>query len=140
MPTLDWLNRAQAFTTYGRVPYRLLEEVSIHTPTTKTETSQPEPAQATPVQAELIAARPEPVEGSEPGTLRRPQDRPSSARTEIHDNLGALKALLPFYRGQEKCIFIELWASKSSGRCLFKQIVKERDGVGMSGQLDASPA
>ena len=42
MPTLDWLNRAQAFTTSGCVPYRLLEEVSVHTPTTKTETSQPE--------------------------------------------------------------------------------------------------
>ena len=31
MPTLDWLNRAQAFTTAARVPYRLLEEVSVHT-------------------------------------------------------------------------------------------------------------
>lgn len=70
MPTLDWLNRAQAFTTSGRVSYRPLEEVSIHTPTPKPD----------------------------------------------------------------------LWASKSSGRCLFKQIVKERDGVGMPGQLDASLA
>jgi type III restriction enzyme len=31
----------------------------------------------------------------------------------------------------------ELWARKSQGRCLFGQIAKERDGVGMSGQLDA---
>jgi len=31
MPTLDWLNRAQAFTTAARVPNRLLEEVSVHT-------------------------------------------------------------------------------------------------------------
>ena len=31
MPTLDWLNRAQTFTTAARVPYRLLEEVSVHT-------------------------------------------------------------------------------------------------------------
>lgn len=76
MPTLDWLNRAQAFTTSGRVPYRLLEEVSVHLPTAKSETSEPESTQP-------------------------------------------------------------VWASKSSGRCLFKQIVKERDGVGMSGQLDA---
>ena len=30
MPTLDWLNRAQALTTAARVPYRLLEEVSVH--------------------------------------------------------------------------------------------------------------
>ena len=31
----------------------------------------------------------------------------------------------------------ELWARKSQGRCLFGQIAKEREGVGMSGQLDA---
>ena len=31
MPTLDWLNRADAFTTAARVPYRLLEPVSVHT-------------------------------------------------------------------------------------------------------------
>ncbi len=30
-----------------------------------------------------------------------------------------------------------LWARKSQGRCIFGQIAKERDGVGMSGQLDA---
>ena len=30
MPTLDWLNRANAFTTANRVPYRLLEQVSTH--------------------------------------------------------------------------------------------------------------
>ena len=30
MPTLDWLNRANAFTTAARVPYRLLEQVSTH--------------------------------------------------------------------------------------------------------------
>lgn len=30
----------------------------------------------------------------------------------------------------------ELWALKSQGRCLFGQIAMQRDGVGMSGQLD----
>ena len=30
MPTLDWLNRAQAFTTAAQVPYRLLDNVSTH--------------------------------------------------------------------------------------------------------------
>lgn len=30
----------------------------------------------------------------------------------------------------------ELWAAKSGGKCVFGQIAKERDGVGMSGQLD----
>ena len=31
MPILDWLNRADAFTTSNKVPYRLLEQVSVHT-------------------------------------------------------------------------------------------------------------
>jgi type III restriction enzyme len=30
----------------------------------------------------------------------------------------------------------ELWAAKSGGKCVFGQIAKERDGVGMAGQLD----
>ncbi len=106
MPTLDWLNRASAFTTAARVPYRLLEQVSVHTPSTPAQASSPPPAYTTPVQAELLTVRPEPVEGSPAST--------GSARTEIHanlliqgDNLEALKALLPFYRGQVKCIFID---------------------------------
>ena len=65
MPTLDWLNRQDAFTTSARVPYRLLEPVSAH------------------------------------GT--------ADAENPLiqGDNLEALKALLPFYRGQVKCIFID---------------------------------
>ncbi len=31
MPTLDWLNRASAFTTAAKVHYRLLEQVSVNT-------------------------------------------------------------------------------------------------------------
>jgi type III restriction enzyme len=30
----------------------------------------------------------------------------------------------------------ELWAAKSGGKCAFGQIAKEKDGVGLSGQLD----
>ncbi|MDB5891610.1 MAG: site-specific DNA-methyltransferase, partial [Polaromonas sp.] len=114
MPTLDWLNRAQAFTTSARVPYRLLEEVSVHTPAAKPATSTPEGAQATPVQAELITARPEPVEESPASTgpvLNPPKGSPPSEITDNWliqgDNLEALKALLPFYRAQVKCIFID---------------------------------
>jgi len=65
MPTLDWLNRAAAFTTAAQVPYRLLEQVSVHG---------------------AAAADNLLIQG---------------------DNLEALKALLPFYRGQVKCIFID---------------------------------
>ncbi len=96
MPTLDWLNRAQAFTTAARVPYRLLEEVSTHAALPK----PPKPSSATPVQAELV----------EPLT----DTAPDSAQPATHgnlliqgDNLEAVKALLPFYRGQVKCIFID---------------------------------
>ncbi len=73
MPTLDWLNRANAFTTANKVPYRLLEQVSVHGASTH---GAPLSAQAD----NLL------IQG---------------------DNLEALKALLPFYRGQVKCIFID---------------------------------
>ncbi|MBK9440482.1 MAG: site-specific DNA-methyltransferase [Comamonadaceae bacterium] len=80
MPTLDWLNRASAFTTAAQVPYRLLETVSVHT-----SASLPGP---------VAVARNESTKGFD--------------NLLIHgDNLEALKALLPFYRGQVKCIFID---------------------------------
>ncbi len=40
MPTLDWLNRADAFTTAAKVPYRLLEPVSTHGDPTAKDNSQ----------------------------------------------------------------------------------------------------
>ncbi|MBI5907656.1 MAG: site-specific DNA-methyltransferase, partial [Burkholderiales bacterium] len=80
MPTLDWLNRASAFTTAARVPYRLLEQVSAHTAT---------------------AATPSPLRGEGRGEGRHDNLLIQG------DNLEALKALLPFYRGQVKCIFID---------------------------------
>jgi type III restriction enzyme len=58
MPTLDWLDRAQAITAADRVPYRILEPVSSH------------------------------GDGDAENLLIQ------------GDNLDALKALLPFYRGQ----------------------------------------
>ena len=67
MPTLDWLNRQSAFTLSARVPYRLLDPVSVH-------------GDAADQANNLL------IQG---------------------DNLEALKALLPFYRGQVKCIFID---------------------------------
>ena len=100
MPTLDWLNRAQAFTTSARVPYRLLEEVSVHLPTAESESSEPEPTQATPVQAELVEAQ------TETATSATPAEITDNLLIQ-GDNLEALKALLPFYRGQVKCIFID---------------------------------
>ncbi len=70
MPTLDWLSRQDAFTAAARVPYRLLDQVSLHGDVASNAASQ----------GNLL------IQG---------------------DNLEALKALLPFYRGQVKCIFID---------------------------------
>jgi adenine-specific DNA-methyltransferase len=65
MPTLDWLNRAEALTLSDKVPYRVLDPVSEH------------------------------GDGNAENLLIQ------------GDNLDALKALLPFYRGRVKCIFID---------------------------------
>ena len=95
MPTLDWLNRAQAFTTAARVPYRLLEEVSVHAADAPGAAATPP---ALPAQADLLET------GAAPAT------RPGATSGNLliqGDNLEAIKALLPFYRGQVKCIFID---------------------------------
>ena len=89
MPTLDWLNRQSAFTTSARVPYRLMAQVSIHIPSPLTPS-------------------PDAGEGRGEGPLRTLT--PPSIQDNLliqGDNLEALKALLPFYRGQVKCIFID---------------------------------
>ena len=68
MPTLDWLNREDAFRIAQRVPTRVL--------------------------------RPHPAGGAF-------GDAASGNLLVQGDNLDALKALLPFYRGRVKCIFID---------------------------------
>ncbi|MDA8257084.1 MAG: site-specific DNA-methyltransferase [Betaproteobacteria bacterium] len=65
MPTLDWLNKAQALKAAAQVPYRLLEPQSVH-------------------------------------------GDPAADNWLIQgDNLDALKALLPFFAGRVKCIYID---------------------------------
>lgn len=77
MPTLDWLNRAEALTVADKVPYRVLDPVSEH-------------------------GLPSPSGGGAGG------GGTSGDNLLIQgDNLDALKALLPFYRGRVKCIFID---------------------------------
>jgi len=65
MPFLDWVNKAQAVTVAGNVPYHLLNFESVH---------------GDPAADNML------IQG---------------------DNLLALKALLPFYRGRVKCVFID---------------------------------
>ena len=68
MPTLDWLNRAQAFTTAARVPYRLPKEVLVHTAAIR-----PGPAQA-----ELVEALAHPPGGQRRVGNARPSAAPGS--------------------------------------------------------------
>ena len=92
MPTLDWLNRQSAFTTSARVPYRLLAQVSKHAAVSPSSPLTPSPS------------------GGGQGWGHSPTATPSPIQDNLliqGDNLEALKALLPFYRGQVKCIFID---------------------------------
>jgi adenine-specific DNA-methyltransferase len=68
MPILRWLTRDTDISAAAHVPYRLLEEVTIHS-----------------------------------------HGDPDAGNMLIHgDNLDALKALLPYYAGKVKCIFIDV--------------------------------
>ena len=80
MPTLDWLNRAAAFTTAAKVPYRLLEQVSVHTSSPGNTTNS--------IAAQAINTNPRDQNGTQNGL--------NSDNLLIQgDNLEALKALLP---------------------------------------------
>ena len=80
MPTLDWLNRDASFRIAQRVPTRVL---------------RPHPAAA------RLGASAGAVFGAVSG------DAACGNLLLQGDNLDALKALLPFYRGRVKCIFID---------------------------------
>jgi hypothetical protein len=87
MPTLDWLNREDAFRIAARVPTRVLR-----------------PHAAAPVTVGDAAA----------------------ARDNLlvqDDNLKALAALLPFYRGEPR---------------LFVMVFKDQGGPGIAQQIDAA--
>ncbi len=116
MPTLDWLNRDAAFEIARKVPYRLLEQVSEHASTTQPSKAPPHRGSG----HEKAESRQSLISGLEP-TLNKASDDQANASsaaatafapTEDNlliqgDNLEALKSLLPFYRGQVKCIFID---------------------------------
>ena len=98
MPTLDWLNRDAAFKIAKEVPYKLLEAVSEH-------------LAAADVANKLSAL---PTQGVEQVALAFDAEVTDPVPAATHDNLliqgdnlEALKALLPFYRGQVKCVFID---------------------------------
>jgi len=120
MPTLDWLNRDAAFQIAAGVPYRLLEEVSAHEASAPMLKAPPDEG----LTLENVESRQDLFSGLEP-TSDKGSSEKLSAETAIQnrpattvaptrdnlliqgDNLEALKALLPLYRGQVKCIFID---------------------------------
>ena len=98
MPTLDWLNRAAAFKIAKDVPYRLLELVSEH-----------RAARTHDISAQSTDVKPEPQGTLDLDAATTPQT-PAGTHDNLliqGDNLEGLKALLPFYRGQVKCIVID---------------------------------
>jgi hypothetical protein len=120
MPSLNWIGKDAVVKHHKEVPFRLLEpvaELSCCTPvhpstgsgrTEERDTLRPESVGApTTVRAELVEA---------PSTVRaepfgRAQENPVGAQSGNlivqGDNLHALKALLPRYAGQVKCIYID---------------------------------
>ncbi|MCE2990039.1 MAG: hypothetical protein LW838_07840 [Nitrosomonadaceae bacterium] len=96
MPTLNWLNRDAAFKKAKEIPFRLLEEVSEHHPKTNIADGNPDSETSTQVSLDLPDA-------DNGGNVVATKDN----LLIQGDNLDALKALLPFYRGQVKCIFID---------------------------------
>lgn len=119
MPTLDWLNRDAAFQIAAGVPYRLLEEVSVHEASAsalKAPVRAGSERKNTESRLDLFSA----IEPTSDGGFSEKLDAKTSggdsagAARPTHDNLliqgdnlEALKALLPFHRGQVKCIFID---------------------------------
>lgn len=94
MPTLNWIGKQAVVKHHQDVPYRLLE----------------------PVPALSLPARPESFDHAQ-GRLSDPPSREVEGQQETADfggnlivqgdNLHALKALLPRYAGQVKCIYID---------------------------------
>ncbi len=93
MPFLDWVNKSQATNIAATVPYHLLQFQSAH---------------------DFDSAQPPSESPQLPGFAPPKESSLSGAEGKVYDNLLiqgdnllALKALLPFYRGQVKCIYID---------------------------------
>ena len=114
MPTLNWIGKQAVVKHHQEVPYRLLEPVPEFSLPVRPEASVGEKA---PVRAEPVEARSLTVRAERSGPKGREVEAQSSAGTEVTDisgnlivqgdNLLALKALLPRYAGQVKCIYID---------------------------------
>ena len=125
MPTLDWLNRDAAFRIAAEVPYRMLELVSEHRSEKIGQLSDGSPdsigqeidkrsiakSNKNDTQAQLNWANEESAnEEGQPSSVPASAPAPTPTHDNLliqGDNLEALKALLPFYRGQVKCISID---------------------------------
>jgi 23S rRNA A2030 N6-methylase RlmJ len=126
MPTLDWLNRDAAFRQLDQVPYRLLELVSEHRSSNQSQQIDEKPGSIEPIGRNTLKSKnakkalqaplnwENTAEADHKNEAISPNKALNDPSTPTHDNLliqgdnlEALKALLPFYRGQVKCIFID---------------------------------
>ncbi|WP_366949724.1 site-specific DNA-methyltransferase [Geobacter sp.] len=98
MPVLTWLTRENDLKLAQNAPYRLLEEVS------ELSYCAPSP-QPSPTRGEGASNVPPPSMGGGEGEGAK---LVCAENMLIHgDNLDTLKALLPYYAGQVKCIYID---------------------------------
>jgi hypothetical protein len=162
MPTLDWHNRDAAFRIAAEVPYRMLELVSEHRSEKLDELSSLSPNElGQKVNKNSISKNKKnedkaqlnwAIDGSA-ATHNQASSAQTSPPSPTHDNLliqgdniEALKALLPFYRGQVKCIFIDPPCDTKSafehyddnlGHAQWLTMIEfTRDGVDMNSQLN----
>ncbi|MGE0811464.1 MAG: site-specific DNA-methyltransferase [Immundisolibacter sp.] len=105
MPTLNWIGKQAVVKHHKEVPFRLLEPVP--------ELSLPSPAGGRGAGGEGAHAERAHGDTDSPGANRcdspegvRRTDAPNNLIVQ-GDNLHALKALLPRYAGQVKCIYID---------------------------------
>ena len=115
MPTLDWLNRDAAFRQLDEVPYRLLELVSEHRSNSQIQlSSETANTLGLEIENDKKSINKENIDQAllNLGDTDKLVEKTTLPVTHDNlliqgDNLEALKALLPFYRGQIKCIFID---------------------------------
>ena len=114
MPTLHWIGKEAVVKHHKDVPYRLLEPVAALSLPSPPATPSP---LAPPPQGEEGNTTPSPFKGEGWGEGKVDPSLGANASTNKNqntqnlivqgDNLHALKALLPRYAGQVKCIHID---------------------------------
>ncbi|MGK2941798.1 MAG: site-specific DNA-methyltransferase [Immundisolibacter sp.] len=107
MPTLNWIGKDAVVRHHQEVPFRLLEPVpELSCRAERAESSEARPSTGSRRTAARDTVQAEPVAAQ--STVRAELVEAQSGNLIVQgDNLHALKALLPRYAGQVKCIYID---------------------------------